>query len=527
MNVAPFASTVDRIPPSNLEAEMALLGAILVDRGLFESVTAIVQPSHFYASLHESIYLALYALYEQREPLDKVALAEELRNRGMLDKIGGMAYLNSLMDTVPTAASAQYYAKIVREKAALRALIHVGAKISQLGYESEEDVPAAINRSERLVRELGERYDGGALRPYTMREVGAERARRALERPTFYNSTPWPSLTRRVRFGPGLHGWSAAVKMGKTHAALMNALWDALHHGVVLYFAAEGGRENMHELLVEMLSGVRVEMLGGLVTLAGLARRRVLAAEELLARSFPNLWLYGSGDELISSAQVVVEAKRQAQRLEAKGGRLASVWIDVAADLADVREADSRRDERITHDRKKNAFRRLRDAGISLRTPFHVVDHQTTKVGDNRPSRTTIRDGGDLGAIAENIILVWRPDREKNERDGLFIVDASRRGHEGSVDMRYERGLWLDQETSPPQTRSFLETMVDEALGEPEQPPHDPGLTEYALAMLPPAEPARRTMTVDVNGEPAVFVPRTGGEYDTDREQLDAVWGQP
>jgi replicative DNA helicase len=159
VNVPPFVSTVDRIPPSNLEAEMALLGSILVDKEMMATVSEIVQPADFYASLHESVYLALYALYERGEPLDKVALAEELRNRGMLDKIGGMAYLNSLMDTVPTAASAEYYARIVREKSSLRGLIHAGTRITQLGYDSEDDVPAAIDRAEQVVYEVGNRSE--------------------------------------------------------------------------------------------------------------------------------------------------------------------------------------------------------------------------------------------------------------------------------------------------------------------------------------------------------------------------------
>jgi replicative DNA helicase len=158
-----FVSTIDRIPPSNLEAEMALLGSILVDKEMMSTVAEIVQPSDFYASLHESIYLALFALYERGEPLDKVALAEELRNRGMLDKIGGLAYLNSLMDTVPTAASAEYYARIVREKSTLRGLIHAGTQVTQLGYESEDDVPAAIDRAEQVVYDVGNRSEHNAF----------------------------------------------------------------------------------------------------------------------------------------------------------------------------------------------------------------------------------------------------------------------------------------------------------------------------------------------------------------------------
>ena len=107
MSLQPFVSVVDRIPPSNLEAEMALLGSILVDKEMMAAVSEIVRPNDFYASLHETIYVALYSLYESGKPLDKVALAEELRSRGMLDKIGGLSYISTLMDTVPTAASAE------------------------------------------------------------------------------------------------------------------------------------------------------------------------------------------------------------------------------------------------------------------------------------------------------------------------------------------------------------------------------------------------------------------------------------
>ena len=161
MSTAPFVSLVDRIPPSNLEAEMALLGSVLVDKEMMAAVSEIVRPNDFYASLHETIYLALYALYESGKPLDKVALAEELRSRGMLDKVGGLAYLSSLMDTVPTAASAEYYAKIMREKASLRGLIHAGTRITQLGYESEDDVPAAIDEVQQIIAAISSRDQNG------------------------------------------------------------------------------------------------------------------------------------------------------------------------------------------------------------------------------------------------------------------------------------------------------------------------------------------------------------------------------
>jgi replicative DNA helicase len=146
---------IDRIPPQNLEAEMALLGSILVDREIMAVVAEIVKPQDFYAHVHESIYQAIVQLYDRGEPLDKITVSEELKRRGILEKVGGLSYLSSLMDTVQTAASATYYAKIVREKSTLRGLIHAGTQISQIGFESEEDVDGALDRCEQLVYEVG------------------------------------------------------------------------------------------------------------------------------------------------------------------------------------------------------------------------------------------------------------------------------------------------------------------------------------------------------------------------------------
>jgi replicative DNA helicase len=167
--MAAIASTgvggADRIPPNNLEAEMALIGSILVDREMMATVSEIVQPSDFYAHVHESIYTALLQLYERGEPLDKITAAEELRNRNVLDRVGGIPYLSSLMETVPTAASAEYYAKIVREKAALRGLIHAGSLITKIGFENEEDVEGALDRSEQIVYDVGRRQRTGEFVP--------------------------------------------------------------------------------------------------------------------------------------------------------------------------------------------------------------------------------------------------------------------------------------------------------------------------------------------------------------------------
>src|SRR5690348_3353318 len=157
MSAQPLPAPIERIPPNNLEAEMAVIGSVLVDREMLAAVGEIIRPTDFYAHVHETIFTVLLDLYERGEPLDKISVSEELRRRGVLERVGGISYISALMDTVQTAGSARYYATIVHEKAVLRSLIHAGTEITQLGYEGEEDVAGALDRSEQLVYTIGER----------------------------------------------------------------------------------------------------------------------------------------------------------------------------------------------------------------------------------------------------------------------------------------------------------------------------------------------------------------------------------
>ena len=156
-----LTKVVERIPPHNLDAERVCIGSVLVDREIMGTISEIVRPSDFYAHGHETIFSALLSLYERSEPLDKITLVEELKRRGALERVGGIAYISTVLHSVQTAASASYYAKLIREKATLRALIHAGTEIVQTGFEAEEDVDGALDRSEQLVFNISQRQLGG------------------------------------------------------------------------------------------------------------------------------------------------------------------------------------------------------------------------------------------------------------------------------------------------------------------------------------------------------------------------------
>src|SRR4030043_1300133 len=111
-----------RVPPQNIEAEQWVLGGILIENGALFRVLEVILGEEFYREAHRKIFAAMLGLYEKNEPQDIVTVSDFLRNRNELEDVGGMSYLATLADAVPTAANIVHYAKIIREKFILRAL---------------------------------------------------------------------------------------------------------------------------------------------------------------------------------------------------------------------------------------------------------------------------------------------------------------------------------------------------------------------------------------------------------------------
>jgi replicative DNA helicase len=151
------APTHDRVPPHNLDAEISVLGSMLLSSNAIAEVGEIVAAGDFYRGAHRTIFEAALALYDRGEPVDTVTLADELERRGTLADVGGVVGLNEIVRLVPTAANALYYGRIVADQALRRRLIEAGTEITKLGYEPDRGVDEAVDRSERLVFEVSQR----------------------------------------------------------------------------------------------------------------------------------------------------------------------------------------------------------------------------------------------------------------------------------------------------------------------------------------------------------------------------------
>jgi replicative DNA helicase len=137
-----------KIPPQNLDAEMSLLGAVLIDEETLADISEHVKAHDFYDKRHGLVYDAMMRLYEKHKPVDLLTLTEELKKKNDIETIGGSAYLTELTNYVPTAAHAEAYAELVAQKAIRRRLIKASADISELGFDEETSTAELLEQAE-------------------------------------------------------------------------------------------------------------------------------------------------------------------------------------------------------------------------------------------------------------------------------------------------------------------------------------------------------------------------------------------
>jgi replicative DNA helicase len=428
---------VDRIPPHNLEAEMAVLGSILVDREMMATVAEILQPNDFYAHVHESIFLALVQLYDRGEPLDKITVSEELRRRSLLERVGGLPYVSSLMETVPTAASAEYYANIVREKAILRGLIHAGTLITQIGFENEEDVEGALDRSEQVVYEVGRRQLRGEFEP--MGPLLKEFFERLDQQ--YHRHGDRTGVTSGFRdideytagFQPGnLVILAARPAMGKTSMALTMAVAAA--------------REERKPVAIFSLEMTNEELVSRLLA----AEARIDSQSLRRAKIRDHEWdKISDGMSKLSQIPIfiddsgsvtVTEIRSRCRRLQSGEG-LAAVFIDY---LQLLRPSSHARVQN-RNDELAEICRTLKATAKDLQVPIVALAQLNRGVesrNDKRPMLSDLRDSGAIEQEADMVSFLYRdayynPESAPEPDLTEFIIAKQRNGPTGMVRLRF------------------------------------------------------------------------------------------
>ena len=147
---------LEKIPPQNIEAEMAVLGSMLIEEDAIAVAIEILDKDYFYKDSHKKIFESILNLYNNNKAVDVITVSDELKRTNLLDEVGGASTLTDLVNSVPTAANISHYARIVKEKGILRSLINNGTQIVGLGYESEGNIDEVLDKAERLIYEIGE-----------------------------------------------------------------------------------------------------------------------------------------------------------------------------------------------------------------------------------------------------------------------------------------------------------------------------------------------------------------------------------
>jgi replicative DNA helicase len=416
-----------RIPPHSLEAERAVLGALLLERESLPRAIEILRGSDFYKEGHRQIYSSMVALFERNEPVDLLTLSEELRRQGTLEEVGGAAALASLVEEAATAAHVVSYATIVREKALLRDLIRTATEIIGQSYEQRDDVDALLDQAEGLIFQISERrLQGSAIPVRAILKDTFEYIERLYDRKEHVTGLA-TGFRRLDELTSGFQPSDFIIiagrpSMGKTAFALN----IAKNVGVVL-------RKNVLILSLEMSKEQLVQRL--LCSEAKVDSQKVRTGY-LEQRDWHRLTNAAGrlADAPIfiddTPALSVLEARAKARRMKAEHA-LDLVVIDYLQ-LMRGRNVENRQQEISEISRSLKALsKELAVPVVALSQLSRAVEARQSK--DYRPQLSDLRESGALEQDADLIIFLYRPDRyglpvEGDDGNAEAIIGKQRNG---------------------------------------------------------------------------------------------------
>jgi replicative DNA helicase len=402
-------------PPNDLAAEIACLGGMILDRHTIDDCLDIVVGPDFYRPAHEAIFLAIAHLHFEGEPVDAITVADHLRDRGDLARVGGAAYIHHLVQSTPVAASAAYYAEIVADLSIRRRLVEAGTRIAQLGMsqgagDSGEIIAAAQSAVDAVdARRATELVSGADALPEVLAALDSPDLAGAL-------STPWPSLTGYLGggFAKGrVYVIGARPSVGKTAVALSIALWVMQRHGKSVAFSTlEMPREEIVTRLLSQMSGV--PLTSGKVQDF---QRVLLEQAASTLRSLPPIWV--DDREQVDPAMVRSHARAAKSRSD-----LGLIVVDYLQLMESAGKVESRQQEVAKFSRAIKKTARALDVPILL---LSQLNRQSEMRGPDAPPRLAdLRDSGAVEQDADVVMLLHKPDREREDLD--LRVSKNRQG---------------------------------------------------------------------------------------------------
>ncbi len=426
-----------KVPPHQMEAEQATLGAILIDKDAVIKIADKVVGEDFYVDKHRFVFDAAMTLYSRHEPIDIIALSNLLEERGQLESIGGRGFLVSLSNTVPSAANVIQYASIIAKKSTLRRLISAATSMIELGYQEEEDVSSLLDQAEQSLFSVSQRY----LRQnfINIRDVLSEAFERIDELHKQSGQirgigTGFKSLDNMLG---GLQRsdlviLAARPSMGKTSLALD----VARHVGVNLklpvgIFSLEMSKEQLVDRLLSSQADVELWKM----------RMGRLKDDDDFARIGHAMGMLAEAPIYIddSASANIMEIRTKARRLQSEHKGLGLVVIDYLQ-LMENRTAENRTQE------ISEITRGLKSIARELNVPVLALSQLNRSVELEKPpipKLAHLRESGSIEQDADVVLFIYRPavynpDIEPEKKNLAEIVIAKHRnGPTGRVKLSF------------------------------------------------------------------------------------------
>lgn len=397
----------DRLPPQSLEAEQAALGAALISRTAVEKVMEVLERDDFYLEAHRKIFDVIGYLAERDEPVDIMSVPEELRRRGWLDQVGGIAYVSTLAESVPTAAHVGYYADTVSEKSTLRKLIAASAEITAMAHDQQEETNAIVDQAERLIFSVAQRrVNQGfvSLRPVLLEAMERLEEVRAQDSrltgvPTGF--TPLDQMTSGFQGGDFII-IAGRPSMGKTSLALAFGVNAAVQAETpVAIFSLEMSKEQLAHRMI--CSEAKVD---GMRLRTGFLRTHTEDDESDWTRLGRAIGRLGDLPIFIddSSDISVLDMRAKCRRLKSEHG-LGMIVIDYLQLIRGHGKQENRNQEiSIIARSLKGMARELNVPVIALSQLSRNVERRE----DKRPMLSDLRESGSIEAEADIVMMLYR-----------------------------------------------------------------------------------------------------------------------
>ncbi|MDR0432002.1 MAG: replicative DNA helicase [Bifidobacteriaceae bacterium] len=426
----------ERLPPQDLDAEMSVLGGMLMSKDAIAEVVEVLRPEDFYRPAHETLYGVVTDLYGAGQPVDAITVCAELTKRGQLERIGGVVYLHDLIAGVPTAANAGYYAAIVRDRAVLRRLVRAGTKVAELGYATDgRNVDDIVNEAQAEVyavsdRERSQDYQpmGGILSEYLEElDLAVSRGGAMMGVPTGFSGLD--QLTG------GLHPGQMVIvaarpAMGKSTLGLDFARSASIKSSVTsVVFSLEMSKQEITQRLVAAESGVRLQKI----------RQGNLTDEDwdrIVSRmsSIQQAPMFIDDSPNMSLMEIRAKCRRLKQRHD-----LGLIVLDYMQLMSSGRRVESRQQEVSEFSRSLKLLAKELDVPV---VAISQLNRGPEGRQDKKPMMSDLRESGSLEQDADVVILLHRPDQPGDRQpgeahDANLIVAKHRNGPTANIDVLF------------------------------------------------------------------------------------------